>query len=316
MEFYNFDTLTPRPDEPGNKWEYIDLPFFNFTSRGGSFISGPNGGFVNANPYNNTYGQSILGSQLNSLKFLLENSELVPVPASGQLDVQWKVAVENFKINESPFPAEMVNKNDVRLGSGVLFLHDLDNDLYFDWLITNDRIYARYARDTLARAATPGYASFVFIVPVAERRPCDMNMLRVKLDSVNKSAHWFVGGHEVFKVTQVGKFLKDRNFMTQDLGGVQTLAFPTSVRISFGAVTLLDNYPTCKRACDCNFPMIRTALVNQGTAASPKQYDPLLGPPVPATYYDNQSLASNRLWGQGSIMNLKELAVYETLPCQ
>lgn len=318
LDELDFFLTYPIPDTEGSPWHYDEFPGLNFTTRGGVLTTGCCGGTVDTNPYILSYPAGLLGPQLSGLKYFLENETVYPVPAAGQLDVEWEVSARTFGTQDSPFPASLVGANDVRLAAGALFLHDSEHALYFDWLLTNDRIYARYSRDNVDVTSPPGYAAFAYLVPVYDRKPGDFHTVRVAVDGLKKEVRWYIADRLVFAVDRVGLLMPTRRYMTLDLGGTPTLAFPAQVNVGIGAVTLLDNYPACHSSCrdsNCTFPATRTALVNQGGAVSPPQYSPLLGAPSPAQYYDGVGLPQNFLWGQGSTMRLRHLAVWSST-CQ
>lgn len=318
VDLFDFTSTYPDPDTPNAQWSYVDLAALNFTSRGGTLTPGCDGGAVTANPYFLKYPQGRLGNQFNSVKYFLENSKPYVVPTGGKLVVECVLQAETFNTDRSPFPANIVNTNDARLAAGGLFLHDWAHDLSFDWILTNDRVYARYARDAAPGSSTGGYAGFAYLVPVVERQPCDSHSLRIEVDGASREVRYYVGDRPVLIIGRVGFRMADPTYMTLDLGGEERDVFPSQLNVGIGASTQLHNYPACKDlprstsalSADCGAPPVRMALVDQAGAAGPPTYSPLAGPPAPAQYYDTQMLPQNLLWGQGSTMRLHRLAAW------
>ena len=97
----------------------------------------------------------------------------------------------------------------------------------------------------------------------------------------------------------------------------------------YGFITAdnLNNYLACKKVptiCSdvnaseddwkcCEYPRIPEALVNLSDNSSPALFNPITGPATNATYWDEESLLGNRLFGQGTTMNLQKLVVLSKL---
>jgi beta-glucanase (GH16 family) len=141
--------------------------------------------------------------------------------------------------------------------------------------------------------------------------------MKIVFQAPQKEISWRLDGHEVLRITKPGQLI-DRQYMVEDLGGRQTLAFPSQVWYGMGTMTKIQQYPGCKRSdrcLDCNFPSVRQALADPGNEYALEMYNPLLGPPNPAIFWANSgsTAESDFIWGQGSILKIRKLAVYQDL---
>lgn len=299
----------------GEDWAYYQKG--DYVADGGYMTFGRRGGLLNTSRYNVSIAQSPF-PYLDNYKFLVFADEPVALNQVNDLVVEWQVdGARTFKTDGSPYPPALLKcpGDDVRLASASFNVWDPATDLYFNFLLTNDMVYAVYGRNPDQQTQDYNFAAFNFIVPLLWRKPSDKHSLKVVLSARQRTVRWKIGNKDYFKVDAVGARV-DRQFMTVDFGGADDLVFPASIKYGFGSMTLLNHYPACWKACEnkpCIFPAADPqALYKTGTAQAPAQWDPKKAKPVPAVFWNSCNPAEEfRLWGQGSVTYFKRLTVYE-----
>ncbi len=99
-----------------------------------------------------------------------------------------------------------------------------------------------------------------------------------------------------FSVDRIGHLI-DRRYLTIDHGGVAQTVSPNQLACGMGMFTLLDaEQPS------------GTALVRLSSVPG-FYFDPEVGEPAPQTFLDDESLAGNRLFGQGAEIRVKKYVV-------
>jgi len=204
-----------------------------------------------------------------------------------------------FGTREHPFRSHVRNaEDDLRLASVALNTLDFESFLVFDFFLTNQRVYAFYERLPFGRTPDHNYAAFSYGIPVAPRTPGVDHQLAIALDTSAGVVRWLLDGREVFRVGNLGKRLPDRpfrQFLTIDHGGTEELVAPRQLACGMGMFTLLDGYRPSKNG-----------LVRLSSAAN-FYFNPDTG--APATFVDEASVPSNRLWGQGAELRVQRYAV-------
>lgn len=312
---WDFYRRYPKLSGPAADWSYYTKG--NFTADGGSLVFGRRGGLLNSNVYTTT---SFPGPvpYLDNYKYLVFADESIELNSDKDLVIEFQVDATTFLTGASPYPAVLLKcpGDDVRLAAASFNVYDPVTELSFNFVLTNDMVYAMYSRSPDRRIpGTYNYAAFTFLVPLRWRQPTDEHRLRVVLSQRTRTVRWKVEENEVFVVENIGARL-DRQYMTADFGGADDSVFPAAVLYGFGSQTLLNHYPACWRACEnkpCTYPAVRMALLNTGNSAAPAQYDPVTAAPNPAEFWNDgvNNATSFRLWGQGSISHFKRIAVYE-----
>lgn len=185
--------------------------------------------------------------------------------------------------------------NDFRLGAPAMVTMDQETNVVFDFFLTNSGVFALYERAPFARDAFGNYAAFSFAVPVASRSPADWHRLAVSYDRDANTARWFVDGKVVLEVDRVGRWI-DRRYMIIDVGGDEQIVSLNQLDCGIGMFTLLD------------------ASLNGGPGlvdlyGYPMFFNTARGAPTPLDYVDQDSLETNRLFGQGARVDCKSYVV-------
>jgi hypothetical protein len=311
---YDFFLRYPKLSGPGKDFSYYQNG--DFIADGGSLVFGPKGGLLNTNVYT-TYVMESSISYLDNFKYLVFHDEPVQLTNDGEIVIEYQVEAMTYRTDRSPYPEVLLKcaGDDVRLAAASFNVYDPNTEFYFNFLLTNDMVYAVYGRYPDARGILDlNYAAFTFVIPMLWRKPSDKHHLKIILGKRDRIVRWKIDNVEAFRVVNVGARI-DRQYMTKDYGGADDdSSFPQSVLYGFGSMTLLDNYPACWKACsnlECIFPPAKRALLQTGNEFAPETYDPQVGKPYPAEYWNTCPTKEYHLWGQGSTTLFKRLSVYQ-----
>jgi hypothetical protein len=242
---------------------------------------------------------------IDHVKWLVYANHQTPGGISGfeaapgqELSGQARISGRTFGTQAHPFGRAVKNPNDdLRLASVAFNSIDFESWMVFDFFITNERIYAFYERLPFGRTPDHNYAAFSYQIPLQERGdPGDTHDLRIAYDRSAGVVRWLVDGKEKFRVDRIGHRI-DRKFMTLDHGGVEETVEPRQLDFGMGMFTILDgDLPSGK------------ALVRLSNAPN-FYFDPPQGEPTPQTFFDEESRASSRLFGQGAELRVGRLSV-------
>jgi len=253
---------------------------------------------------------------LDNYKYLAFANQIIELDDDQETVFEYWMQARTFGTGASPYPSVLLKcpDDDVRLAAASVNIYDPTTELYFNFLVTNDMVYAVYGRNADKRDPQDyNYAAFNFVIPLLWRKPSDTHKLKVILGKRQRTVRWKIDNKEYFRVESVGARIS-REYMTADFGGADDEVFPESVQYGFGSMTLLNHYPACWRACDnkpCIFTAVQKALYKTGNEEAPAQYDPKQGKPIPADFWNTDNTDERfRVWGQGSATFIKRLSVY------
>ncbi|MGH4015634.1 MAG: DUF6081 family protein [Pseudonocardiaceae bacterium] len=197
-----------------------------------------------------------------------------------------------------PFGDHVANPDaDLRLTSVTMNAIDPETSTVFDFFITNEQIYAFYERLPNSREQLGNYAAFSYAIPVADRSPHDRHHLEISYDRSAGVVRWLVDGDEVYQVDRLGHRLASREHLVLDHGGEETPVQPRQLSCGMGMISILDG----------ELPG-QSALVRLSSADG-FYFDPATGEPDPQTFLDDESLESNRLFGQGAGLDMSRFVV-------
>jgi len=200
-----------------------------------------------------------------------------------------------------PFGQHVINPDDdLRLASvGGMTVIDPETGALFEFLFTNERVYVFYERLPWERANLGNYAAFTYTIPVASRSPGDQHHFAISYDRAAGVVRWLLDGKEVNRVDRLGCRLPSREYTMLDHGGVESLVEPRQLEFGMGMFTILDG--ALPRHSD-------SGLVRLSSADS-FYFNPATGDPHPQSFLDDESLESNRLFGQGAEFSLSRIVV-------
>jgi hypothetical protein len=191
----------------------------------------------------------------------------------------------------APFPDA-----DPRLGAVATSAFDPETFVIFNFLLTNEVIYAFYERPAFARPLGDEFAAFAFAVPVLPRFPSQTHHLRIAYDRAHGRVRWLVDGWEVFRLDTIGSRI-DRRFMLIDRGGADEIVNPAQIDCGMAMFDFLDGYGPTGRG-----------LV-QIDADDDTYFNPRRGAPHSLGFVDPLSDVESRLFGQGASMNVRRFIV-------
>lgn len=311
---WDFCRKFPQLEGKWKDWSYWQ--YGCITANGGTFEKAGKGGYLDTSVYSVTAPQST-PYWADHYKYFIYADMPTNIPERGVTTFEFKARVTtNGKgCRKFPFPPENVNSmEDARLASGGFRVFEPNTGMNFAFHITNEIVYAVYERNvTIA-----GISGFSYFIPVRPRKPKQMHHMKIIVNATMKTVSWMLDGREVLKVDRVGATLKCQKLhMVNNMGGNDIVLFPRKLYYGFGSFTFLDYYPPCRPSCktenSCNFPCVREGLVRTSVNPALPQYDPILGPPNLAHYYDNFSKDTSRLWGQGSQTWIRNIRVSQEL---
>jgi hypothetical protein len=197
-----------------------------------------------------------------------------------------------------PF-GSIVSPTDPALAFTSLVTADFETSMIFDFVLTNDTIYALYERLPYGRTAGNDYASFTHLISVAPRSAVDIHKLKISYDRSGKRVSWHVEGRKVFEVSRLGFILPDRDFVVIDRGGTeQDASLLRQLVCGIGTFTLLDAYNR----------EAKQALVRLVDSPSAYYHSPE-NASAPPTFFDETSKRPNRLFGQGATLHVRNVII-------
>ena len=189
--------------------------------------------------------------------------------------------------------------DDVRLGNAAISAFDPETFIIFNWLITNDMLYAWYERPDFLWGTLGQYAAFGSAVPVLPRSPNDRHRLSIAYDRAAGTARWLADGKEVYRVDAIGTRI-DRQHILIDHGGQDVIVSPAQLDCGMALFDFLDGYGP-----------EGMGLV-QIDPASTSYFDPHTGAPARMSFVDPSSDSDMRLFGQGAALQVRRFVVAST----
>lgn len=188
-------------------------------------------------------------------------------------------------LEHSPFP---VDCNSPNLGNFGVTAGDFETNMIFDFVITNDRLYALYERLPFARTSTNHYASFTYLIPVGRRKRHDTHELKVAYDRSAHTVGWYVNGKKVYQVSRIGRYVGSSQAPAVDRGGVEEDVKPLrQFACGVGVFDILDGY---EKNLQRSLVRLNPA---EGYYQNPKNRKKEL------KWVDAESKQESRIWGQG-----------------
>src|SRR4029077_18270851 len=85
----------------------------------------------------------------------------------------------------------------------------------FDWICTNEIIYALIGRLPGGEAALGNYAAYTYLIPVFHRKSKDsledIHTFQTCFDANGTTVTWILDGQPVFRITEIGRRLTENN---------------------------------------------------------------------------------------------------------
>jgi hypothetical protein len=202
-----------------------------------------------------------------------------------------------FGVDQHPFGNAVVDPDaDPRLASVAISAFDPETFAIFNFLLTNEMVFAFYERPAFARAPGANDAAFQFAVPVLRRQPHEAHRLKIAYDRAAGTVRWVVDGVEVFRIDAIGSRI-DRDTMLIDHGGDDVILDPAQLDCAMAIFDFLDGYGPTHRG------LVQIELDKRS------YFNPRLGSPARIGFVDPHSRPESRLFGQGAEMHVERFVV-------
>lgn len=134
---------------------------------------------------------------------------------------------------------------DPMYGAGFFGVVSREEGWTFQFLLTNSRVYAMIQRSAaMPPSITNNAEYFTYIIPVACRRPKDINQYRIILKASDQALWFQIDGKDVLSLCHPGRPPIDRRFLVSETGGyTYQSGFPTVVRIALGFTVIPRGFP-------------------------------------------------------------------------
>jgi len=133
---------------------------------------------------------------------------------------------------------------DPMYGAGFFGIVDATGEWTFDFVLTNARVFARLAFQRVGvPSPTDSARSFTYLIPVACRRPKDINQYRIILNPAQQSVWWQVDSKDVLKVCHPGRPAPSQAFLVAESGNTLQNGFPSAVKIALGLMVQGRGWP-------------------------------------------------------------------------
>ena len=329
------------PERVGSPYIYFSAPGTALTSANDAF-----GGVtaqcelltINSTPFKFTDP-----SGLDHVKFLVYQKSPYNAPKKGaEIVYEGVISVEQTGLGSIPQVLQAVNgslvgvnnvNSDIRLAAGAFNCIDPETLMVFDFLISNEDIYAFYERLPFNRTEFggpgPNYIAYSHAIPVAKRNVSnpgnDFVKLAIAYNYKENYVRWIVNDMEVFRVNRIGYPLErkyrilEHNTVGQISAPAQLIR-PKQLQYGFGTFSLMDMYNPQNPGQLNNAALVNLTLggilpdVNpivtnvNGTTIAPT----FLSPYLPGGFPGFPENGTN--FGQGAILRIKYLTVYLLAP--
>ncbi|MGP4115171.1 DUF6081 family protein [Streptomyces sp. 4N509B] len=214
------------------------------------------------------------------------------IPEGGSVACETRMSAVSYGVEDHPFGDAVSDAgSDPRLAGGTMITGDFESGVLASFLITNERVWAIYERLRLGQE----HAGYSFAIPVARTSPGREHELEIRYDRGGDRINWIVDGWKRLATDDIGTHAFDRDYMLLDAGGVEQETSVDQFTCGMGIGTSLDS-------AEPGNPD-GTGLVKLDSTEN-FYFDPREGQPALQQFVDNESLPENRLWGQGTEINV------------
>jgi hypothetical protein len=300
-------------DAPGAKWFHFGAgPFVGnngntWTDAGGLHVRAPGIHPVTGEPaFTSTVAPdavSGLPGALDHVKWLAYMNHFSSAGYPGfdtqpmyELSCMTSITGTNHGVQFHPFGGNVTNpQDDLRLASFAMNTIDFESFMVFDFMFTNERVYAIYERLPFGRGTMGNYAAFTYAIPLKARLPWDNHQTTISYDRTADRVRWILDGVEVFSVGNPGYRL-DPQWMIIDHGGEEQPVTLNQLACGMGMFTLLD------AATPWGAGLVRLS-------SAPDFYFHPQNSSWGQWFADESSAQGSRLFGQGAQLHVGSYAV-------
>lgn len=329
------------PETAGSPYTYFSAPaggLFAANDAAGGVTAGYQSLTINSTPFRYTDPTG-----LDHVKYLVFQRRPYNAPKKGaEIIYEGVISVQQTGLSVIPQVLQSTSggitgvnnvNSDIRLASAAINCLDPETLMVFDFLVSNEDIYAFYERLPFNRTewggSGPNYIGFSHAIPVAKRDSADPGNDFVKLaiayNYKGNYIRWIINDVEVFKVNRIGYPLerKYRILEHNNVGQISSparLIRPTQLQYGFGTLSLMDMYNPQNPGQVPN-----AALVDLTVGGLLPDTDPIvtninsttkapvfLSPYLPGGFPGFSGSGTN--FGQGVILRIKYITVYIVAP--
>jgi hypothetical protein len=304
-------------NSPGAKWFYFGTgSFVGNNGKTSTFHGGMNIWAPGSNPQTGqpAFTKTVepehisgLPGGLDHVKWLVYMNHLSSRNVPG-FDAQWNHELScstsmngaTYGTEYHPFGGNVSNsQKDVRLATYAMNTIDFESYMVFDFMFTNEMVYAIYERLPFGRTASNNYAAFTYAIPVKARSPWTNHHLSISYDQRGGVVRWVIDGVEVFSVSSIGYRLPHPEWMIIDHGGTEQWVTMNQLACGMGMFTMLDGTSSWG-----------SGLVRLSTAPN-FYYHPHVNS-WGQWFVDENSSYSSRIFGQGAYFQVGTYSVQST----
>ena len=285
VEWYDsFDQGTFNPADSSSSYFYFTEG--DYVANDGTLTPTQKGLVTNVYPFIKTVAQSPYGV-LDHVKNLFFHKTFWTVQTNEILRCEIKQQFQYFPASNH-FGDHVTNENnDLRLGTCGLVMLDTVNWIVADFFQTNEENIPFYERLPFGKTDTYNYKAFSSLKMGVNRRNKNLqnsDRLAIEYDRANHKLTYFVNGEKVHHITNIGHPAADMDLIQMQDGPEETIDV-TRFLCGMGCFTMMD----MQNPLNLYDPDGLVRLI------SPNVYT------IPNVFYDDLSLESNRIWGQGAV---------------
>lgn len=325
------------PGQAGSPYEFFSVPAVKLVAndaKGGVSCS-YQGLVINSVPF--TYTNP---TGLDHVKYLVYQKDSYNAPRNGgEIVYEGLVAAEQTGLSGIPQVLQAqggsligVNNvnSDIRIAAAGFNCIDEETMMVFDFIFSNEDIYAFYERLPFLRTEWggkgPNYTAFSHAIPVAKRNIADpindFVKLAIAYNYRDNCVRWLVNDDEVFRVNRLGYPLERKYRILEhnqpgQLPAAVEIVRPKQLKFGFGTFSLFDMYNPQNPGQVNN-----TALVDLSSGGSLPDVNPIItnnnGTTIASTFLSSYPIvgSSGTNFGQGVTLRIKYLTVYLLAPQQ
>ena len=323
------------PGECASKYEYFSAPVAGL-EKANDAAGGVNGCpgklCINSSPF--TAG---LSNGFDRVKYLVYQKEPYNAPKLGaEIVYEAIISAQQTGIDDIPVNIEGVGvtgvsnaPNDPRLCYAGLNCLDRENNLVFNFVLSNETIFAYYERLPLGRTEFngpgPNYDAWNHLIPVGKRNIADpLNdfvKLAIAYNYKENYVRWIVNDEEVYRINRLG-FPLERKYRGLQIGIVNQLPSPDSLlrpkmlSYGFGTFSAFANHSPNNPANLKNAALVY--YPNGGPVVDPNvtNVDGTFVASAPLSTYGGFTGFTGTNFGQGANLCVKYVSVYLLAPEQ
>lgn len=307
------------PGTAASPYEFFTTP--DIRADDGRATVGRSGLQINSIPFKSTHN-----SIFDHPKYLVYQKNVYSIPESGELVYEARISVKQTGLDKLPNLLKATSgdslvgvnnaNSDIRVCSAGINAIDQNNLMVFDFILSNEDIYALYERLPLLRTEWggpgPNYMSFTHVMSVGKRNQHDplADFVNLSIAFGKQHVRWMIDGMEVFKTKRLGFPMERKNRVLEHSGPPMSVTMD-SISLGFGTFSLMDMTNPQNPGQKSNSGLVDLTAGGRFPSSNPVVTN-VDGTPSPPVYISQYPLlgADGTNFGQGASMNIKYIKVY------